>query len=108
MVANNTALLVVFLALNFFALWSVIPLLASRYAAEGLQLPYTTRLYVMVFNALVNYGLVLGIVVVPVAVWRRDLVVRWARDARISGVAAWLLVAGTLYALVSYWYEATI
>ena len=110
LVANNVALLVVFLALNFFALWEVIPLLASQYAGEGLQLPYTTRLYVMTFNMLFSaYGLILAVVVLlPLTLWRRDLVVRWAKDARVSGAAAWLLIVGTLYVLVSYWYEAAI
>ena len=36
LVANNIALLAVFLALNLFALTEAIPLLASQYAAEGL------------------------------------------------------------------------
>ena len=110
LVANNVALLVVFFALNFFALAKVIPNLASRYAAQGMQLPYTTRVYVMSVNLVFSpWGLILAVVVlVPLTLWRRDLAVRWARDARVSGVAAWLLVAGTLYVLVSYWYEAAI
>lgn len=108
LVANNVALLVVFLALNFFALSEVIPNLASRYAAEGMQLPFSTRLYVMSLNMLFAYGLLLAVVLSPLAIWRRDVVARWAKDARVSGVAAWLLVAGTLYALVSYWYEAAL
>ena len=44
----------------------------------------------------------------PLTLWRRELVVRWLTDARVTGLAAWLLVAGTLYVLVSYWYEAAI
>ncbi len=109
LVANNVALLIVFAALNFFALWKVIPPLASQYAAEGLQLPYTTRLYVQTLNMLAAYGLIMAVVVLtPLAVWRRDIMVRWAKDARVSGAAAWILVGGTLYVLVSYWYEAPI
>ena len=109
LIVNNVALLVVFLALNLFALAKVIPTLASRYAAEGLQLPQSTRMYVMFSNMLVSWGLMLTIVVlVPLTLWRRDVVVRWAKDARVSGVAAWLVVAGTLFALVSYWRAAVI
>lgn len=108
LIANNVALLVVFLALNFFALWKVIPTLASRYAAEGLRLPYTTRLYVRIFNDVFPYGVVVVAVLGGLALWRRDLVPSWVKRAWVSGVAAWLLVAGTLYVLVSYWYEAAL
>ena len=109
LVANNVALLVVFLALNYFAMWKVIPNLASQYAAEGLQLPESTRMYVRTANMIASWGVLLAVVVLtPLMLWRRDVVARWAKDARLSGVAAWLVVAGTLYTLVSYWYDAAI